>query len=455
MSVPVEKNQEILIDITSMGESGEGIGKLDGFTVFVQDAIPGDRVKTRLIKVKKAYAVGKLIQVIEPSEKRIEAPCPYAAKCGGCQIQHMGYEAQLEQKRLFVESAMTRIGKLDVEVEQVIGMDEPFRYRNKGQYPVGGSTQQPLIGFYRARSHDVIDMDACLLQSEAADRVVSVVKKAITQHGWQVYDEKTKKGLMRHILIRSASKTGDMMVVFVVNGKNLPGMKHVIDDLLEEVPEIKSIILNENKSKGNRVLGFKNRTLWGDDKITDYIGELSFEISPLSFFQVNPIQTEKLYSKALEFAQLTGDETVFDIYCGIGSISLFLAQNAGKVIGVEVVEDAVEDARANAKRNGLNNTEFHVGAAERVIPELYNKGYKADVVVVDPPRKGCDEIVLRTISEMNPERIVYVSCKPSTLARDLRILEDLGYETIAVQPVDMFPHTGHVETVVLMSRVEK
>lgn len=261
MTVPVEKNQEITIDITSMGEAGEGIGKLDGFTVFVQDAIPGDRIKARLIKVKKAYAVGKLIQVIEPSEKRIEAPCPYAAKCGGCQIQHMGYEAQLEQKRIFVESAMTRIGKLDVQVEPVIGMDEPFRYRNKGQYPVGGSSKHPLIGFYRARSHDVIDMDTCLLQSEAADKVVSVIKEAITQHEWQIYDEKTKNGLIRHILIRSAYKTGDMMVVFVINGKQLPGMKYVIDDLLEEVPAIKSIILNENKSKGNRVLGFKNRTL--------------------------------------------------------------------------------------------------------------------------------------------------------------------------------------------------
>ncbi len=448
MSIPVEKNQEIKIDITSMGEAGEGIGKIDGFTVFVQDAIVGDHVLAKLIKVKKAYAVGKLLRILEPSDDRTQPPCPYAEKCGGCQIQHMTYHAQLRQKHDFVQSALDRIAKIDVEAQPVIGMDEPFRYRNKGQYPVGGDETRPLIGFYRARSHDVIDVKACLLQSEAADGVVELIRKAIVVNKWKIYDEKTRKGLLRHVLIRSAYKTGDIMIVFVVNGSKLPGMKNLIDALTNAYDEVKSVIINENKSTGNRVLGYKNKTIWGADKITDYIGDLSFEISPLSFFQVNPVQTEKLYGKALEFAELTGEETVFDIYCGIGSISLFLAQKAKRVIGVEIVEDAILDARANALRNGLDNTEFHVGAAETLIPELYEKGYKADVVVVDPPRKGCEQIVLETIANMKPKRIVYVSCKPSTLARDLRILEDLGYKTQQVQPVDMFPHTGHVECVV-------
>ena len=454
MSIPVQKNETILIDIVSIGEAGEGIGKIDGFTLFIHGAIPGDKVKAKIIKVKKAYGIGKLIQVVTPSVDRVNPPCPYVDQCGGCQVQHVDYSAQLRYKHDFVKSSMERIGKIDVEVEPTLGMDDPFRYRNKGQYPVGGETKSPKIGFFKARTHEVIDVDVCLLQSKAADLVVNIIREELPKLNWPIYDEKKNKGFLRHILVRTAYKTGDMMLVFVVKGNKLQGAHKLIDRLRAEVPELKSIILNENKSKGNRVLGFKNKTVWGDDKITDYIGDLSFEISPLSFFQVNPVQTEKLYGKALEFAGLTGVETVFDIYCGIGSISLFLAQKAKKVIGVEIVEDAIKDARANAIRNGLINTEFHVGAAEVVIPELYEKGYKADVVVVDPPRKGCDEVVLQTIANMKPDRIVYVSCKASTLARDLRILEDLGYKTTKVQPVDMFPMTGHVETVVQMQRKE-
>ncbi|WP_430885551.1 23S rRNA (uracil(1939)-C(5))-methyltransferase RlmD [Fusibacter sp. JL216-2] len=447
MSIPVQKNEYIELDIVSLGEAGEGIGRVDGFTIFVHGAVPGDKVKAKLIKVKKTYAVGKLDEVIKSSEDRVDPPCPYVSQCGGCQIQHIDYKAQLAYKREFVQSAMDRIGKIDVEVLPTIGMDEPFRYRNKGQYPVGGTTDQPKIGFFKARTHEVIDVDVCRLQSTSADKAVSIIRQELPKLGWPIYNEKTHKGFLRHVLIRTAHKTGDMMVVFVVKGNKLRGAQPLIDRLLAEVPEIKSIILNENKSKGNRVLGFTNKTIWGSDKITDYIKDLSFEISPLSFFQVNPVQTEKLYSKALEYAELTGDETVFDIYCGIGSISLFLAQKAKLVVGVEIVEDAIKDAQANAKRNGFDNTDFHTGAAETIIPELYKKGYKADVVVVDPPRKGCDEIVLKTIADMAPKRVVYVSCKPSTLARDLRILEDLGYKTVKVQPVDMFAHTGHVETV--------
>lgn len=452
MSIPVQKNEIILIDIVSIGEAGEGIGKLDGFTVFIHGAIPGDKVRAKIVKVKKAYAVGKLEQVVTPSADRVKAPCPYVDRCGGCQIQHVAYDAQLRYKNESVQASMDRIGKIDIDVMPTIGMDDPFRYRNKGQYPVGGDASAPKIGFFKARTHEVIDVDVCLLQSKSADLAVNIIREELPKLKWPIYDEKKNKGFLRHILIRTAYKTGDMMLVFVVKGNKLQGAHKLIDRLTVEVPDLKSIILNENKTKGNRVLGLKNKTIWGDDKITDYINDLSFEISPLSFFQVNPVQTEKLYGKALEYAELTGEETVFDVYCGIGSISLFLAQKAKKVIGVEIVEDAVKDAKANAVRNGLDNTEFHIGAAETVIPDLYDKGYKADVVVVDPPRKGCDEVVLQTIANMCPDRIVYVSCKPSTLARDLRILEDLGYKTVKVQPVDMFPMTGHVETVVQLTK---
>jgi len=448
MNIPVEKNESIVLDIVSIGETGEGIGRPDGFTVFVHGAIPGDQVKAKIIKVKKTFAIGRLEEIITASKDRIEPPCPYANKCGGCQMQHVSYEAQLSYKQDFVESAMTRIAKIDTAIAPIVGMDEPFRYRNKGQYPVGGDKTNPKIGLYRSRSHDIVDVDVCLLQRESADKVIKIVREMLPTVGWSIFDEKTGKGFLRHILIRTAYKTGDLMVVFVVNGFTLPNVEPLVNRMIDDVPELRAVLMNENKAKSNKILGKKNKVVWGDEKIIDYIGDLSFEISPLSFFQVNPVQTEKLYSTALEFAELTGEETVFDIYCGIGSISLFLAQKAKKVIGVEVVSDAIRDAKANAKRNGLDNCEFHVGLAEHVIPELYTKDYRADVVVVDPPRKGCDAAVLETIAKMDPKRVVYVSCKPSTLARDIRILEDLGYKTTKIQPVDMFPMTGHVETVV-------
>jgi len=448
MKLPVEKNESITLDIVSIGEMGEGIGRIDGFTVFVQGAIPGDVVTARIIKVKKAFAIGRLEQIVTPSEDRVEPPCPHANLCGGCQIQHADYKAQLRYKQDFVESAMSRIGKIETTIEPVIGMENPLRYRNKGQYPVGGDKTSPKIGLYRARSHDIVDVDVCLLQKEASDKVVNMIREALPALGWSIYNEDTKKGFLRHILIRNSFKTGDLMLVFVVTGSKLPNVEPLVNRMIDEVPELKSVILNENKVNSNKVLGRRNITIWGDEKITDSIGDLLYEISPTSFFQVNPVQTEKLFNIAYDYAELTGEETVFDIYCGIGSISLFMAKNAKKVIGVESVSAAINDAKENAKRNGLENCEFHTGLAEQVIPELYEQGYKADVVVVDPPRKGCDPIVLDTIVQMNPERIVYVSCKPSTLARDLRILEDNGYKTTKVQPVDMFPMTGHVETVV-------
>ncbi len=448
MSLPVQKNESIVLDIVSIGEGGEGIGRPDGFTVFVHGAIPGDQIKAKIIKVKKTFAIGRLEEIIVESEDRITPPCPYANKCGGCQMQHASYDAQLNYKQEFVESAMTRIAKIDTPVERIIGMEEPFRYRNKGMYPVAGDKKNPKIGLYRSRSHDVVDVDVCLLQRESADKVVSMIREALPELGWSIYNEETGKGFLRHILIRTAYKTGDLMLVFVINGYKITGIEPFVNRLIDEVPELRSVILNENKAKSNKVLGTKNKVIWGNDKIMDFIGDLAFEISPLSFFQVNPVQTEVLYSKALEFAELTGEETVFDIYCGIGSISLFLAQKAKKVIGVEVVGDAVRDAKENAKHNAIDNCEFHTGLAERVIPALYEEGQRADVVVVDPPRKGCDPIVLETIVKMDPKRVVYVSCKPSTLARDLAILKEAGYETTKVQPVDMFPMTGHVETVV-------
>ncbi len=452
MSIPVQKNQIIRMDIEGLGDSGEGIGRVDGFTVFVQGGIPGDHLSVEIIKVKKQYAMGVLKQVIRPSDARRKPSCPYAKKCGGCQMQHVNYVDQLTFKKKAVESAVTRIGKLEgVPVHEVLGMDDPYCYRNKGQYPVAlGHKDKVDLGFYRQRSHDVVDVEVCELQHLSANAVARVIRHWAKDNKITIYDEKKHKGLLRHVLVRTAHGSGAVMVVLVTKGTQVPSTNDLIKRLQEAVPGVASLIQNINTSKGNRVLGFENVTLWGADKIEDNIGDLTFEISPLSFFQVNPVQTEVLYGKALEYAALTGEETVVDLYCGIGTISLFLAQKAKKVVGVEIIEDAILDARKNAQANGIENAEFHVGAAEEVIPKLYEEGLQADVVVVDPPRKGCDEIVLKTIGKMRPERVVYVSCKASTMARDLRLLEDMGYKTQEVQPVDMFPWTYHVETIVAL-----
>ncbi|SKC92813.1 23S rRNA (uracil(1939)-C(5))-methyltransferase RlmD [Maledivibacter halophilus] len=450
---PVEKGKKYELKVVDIGNSGEGIGKIQGFTVFVEGAVPEDKLLIEITKAKKTYAIGKIIKIEKPSPYRIKPICDVVHKCGGCQIQHIDYPYQLQLKKNIVKSAVERIGKLEnVLVHDVLGMDEPYKYRNKAQFPISMEKGCSIIGFYRKGTHKIVNIKNCKIQHDINDKVLNIFKKFIDEKKISAYDEKSGRGLIRHVLTRVSYATGDLMIVIITNGKNIKFKNELVDRLISEIPQIKSIVQNINTKKTNVILGNQCKTLYGSDKIVDYIGDLKFEISPLSFFQVNPFQTKVLYDKAMEYANLTGNETVFDIYCGIGTISLFLAQRAKKVYGIEVIEEAIKDANENAKLNNIDNAEFFVGKAEKVVPKLYKKGLKADVVVVDPPRKGCEKTVLETIAKMEPKRVVYVSCKPSTLARDLKILDELGYETVEIQPVDMFPHTMHCEVIVKLEK---
>lgn len=469
--VPVEKNQYIELEITGLNHDGHGVGRYQGFTLFVPNVIPGEIVKVKVIKVQKSYGVGRLIEVIKPSPHRVEPPCPVYYRCGGCQLQHMAYEEQLRQKRLLVVDSLVRIGGLRVAgfendhgsqdelvvVHPTIGMDNPWQYRNKTQVPVGEQEGSLVTGFFAVRSHDIVPTESCAIQHENNDRAVQVIRRVGQELGISAYDEELHTGLLRHIVVRTGFRTGDVMVVLVINAPDLPEERQkerLVGALREEVPGLKSVMLNINRKRTNVIFGDEMKLLWGEEYIYDYIEDVKFAISARSFYQVNPVQTEKLYGKALEYAQLTGKETVIDAYCGVGTISLFLARHAGRVYGVEVVGDAVADARRNARLNGMENVEFAVGESEKVIPWWYAQGIRADVVVVDPPRKGCDPALLETIIKMRPQRVVYVSCNPSTLARDLRVLEDGGFRTVEVQPVDMFPQTGHVECVIGIQRID-
>lgn len=455
-SIPIKEGESYLIEIQDIGDNGEGIGKVDGFTVFIEGGVPKDRVFVKITKAKKNYGTGKIVDYVEYSPYRTNPKCPITEECGGCQIQHIDYQSQLNMKKKKVEDAIKRIGKLDdVKIHGVIGMNDPFRYRNKAQFPIGNDNGNTIIGFYKKGTHDIIDTKSCKLQHKTNDLIVEFFKALIEEKNLSVYDEKNGKGLLRHIITRTSFGTGELMLVIVTNGRELPHEKEIVERITKKIPKVKSIVQNINKKRTNVVLGRENKILYRDDHIIDNIGELKFKISPQSFFQVNPLQTSILYEKALEYAGLSGNEIVFDIYCGIGTISLFLAKKAKKVYGIEVVEAAIKDAKENASLNNIDNAEFFTGKAEDIIPKMYKEGHKADVVVIDPPRKGCDEKVLQTIARMNPQKIVYVSCKPSTLARDLKILDELGYRTVEIQPVDMFPHTSHVECVVKIYRKDK
>ena len=448
------KNDIVTLEIVDCGTDGEGIGKADGFTVFVKDAVIGDTVKAKIMKAKKNYGYGRLMEILRPSPYRVEPVCPSARQCGGCQLQAVSYEEQKVFKEKKLRGHLERIGGFhDLPMEPLIGMDEPYHYRNKAQFPVGRNKEGRIItGFYAGRTHAIIENRDCALgipqNKDVLDRVIAHMEK----YNIAPYDEMTGRGLVRHIFVRYGFFTGEIMVCLIINGQELPHQKELIEKLCE-MPGMTSISLNINKKRNNVILGDKVKTIWGQEFITDKIGDISYEISPLSFFQVNPKQTWKLYSKALEYADLHGEETVWDLYCGIGTISLFLAQKARFVRGVEIVPAAIEDAKRNAKINNIENVEFFVGKAEEVLPREYEKnGVYADVIVVDPPRKGCDEMLLKTILKMQPKRVVYVSCDSATLARDLRFLCDNGYELKKVCGVDQFPQTVHVETVVLLSQ---
>lgn len=448
------KDREYEVDVVDIGQGGVGIGKHDGFTVFVDGGLISDKLKVKITKSKKNYAVGEIVEIIEKSPFRVERVCSdKLSDCGGCQIQELDYQKQLDIKTNEVKQTISRIGKLnDTLVHPTLGMENPFRYRNKAQFPIQKIDGKTVIGFYKKKSHDVIPTDKCIIQHDVNDKIIKIIKTYIKAYNVSIYDEKTHTGVLRHLVTKVGFETKEVMVVLVANGKKLPYLNELASVLKENVPGFKTLVLNTNREKTNVILGKENKIIYGDGKINDYIGDLVFEISPLSFFQVNPSQTEVLYNKALEYADLKENDTVFDVYCGIGTISLFLAQKAKKVYGVEIVGDAIKDAKINAKLNKLENTEFFVGKAEDVVPKLYKEGKTANVVVVDPPRKGCEESVLDTIVSMEPDKVVYVSCNPSTLARDLAYLDERGYKCKEIQPVDMFPHTMHVESVALLCR---
>lgn len=452
-NLPVKINEIYDIEIENLSSNGQGIGRIDGYTLFVEGALPNERVRVEITKTNKNYGFAKLLQVVEKSPARVSPICEHFGECGGCQLQHMDYSSQLEFKTQTVKDALTRIGKLtDIEVLPTIGMGFPTRYRNKAQLPVGMDDEGAILGFFCRRSHDIVDMNTCLIQVTANDEIGAIIRNFIDKYNVSVYDENTHRGIIRHIVTKVGFSTGEILVVIVTNGDSLPHKEDLVDMLQEKIEGIVGIVQNINNRKTNVILGKDNVVLWGRDHIIDTIGEYKFRISPLSFFQVNSVQTEVLYGKALTYAKLSGEETVFDVYCGIGTISLFLAKYAKKVYGIEIVEDAVEDAKKNAKLNGIENVEFIAGEAERIVPDLMSRAIRPDVVVLDPPRKGCDRGLLEVIAKAEPSRIVYVSCNPATLARDLGYLKEYGYVAHEAQPVDMFPYTNHVECIALIQR---
>ena len=474
----MKKNDSIELKIEDMGVDGEGIGKYEGMTFFVKDAVIGDTIRAGITKLKKNYGYARVQEILEPSPYRVQPECPLYARCGGCQIQAMDYRQQLCYKQKKVRGNLIRIGGfapelIDSVMEEIVGMEQPYRYRNKAQFPIGADRDgMPVAGFYAARTHNIIPVEDCKLGVTQNEQILGVVLSYMRENGVRPYDETTGRGLVRHVLIRYGFTSKELMVCLVINRETLPQEKKLVDALCK-IEGMTSISVNINRKNTNVILGEETRTVWGSDYITDQIHlrdcdhdfaltdtAIAYHISPQSFYQVNPVQTEKLYSLALSYAGLTGRETVWDLYCGIGTISLFLAQKAGKVYGVEIVPQAIEDARSNAALNGITNASFFVGKAEEVLPEFYEKESRKpdadmlhpDVIVVDPPRKGCDEKCLETMLRMEPDRIVYVSCDPATLARDLKILCEGGYELRKVRPVDQFGHTTHVETVVLLSK---
>ena len=490
----IQKNDELELLIEDITAEGEGIGRADGLALFVKDAITGDRVRVKVMKMKKTYGYARLLEILEPSPARTEPVCPVARQCGGCQLQHMKYAEQLKYKENKVKNCLERIGGLRVQkaaelmkeeglagyetgcepvfvkealvedacegtsaaiFEPIIGMEEPFYYRNKAQFPVGRDKEGKLVtGFYAGRTHSIIDISHCYIQAKVNETLLAEVKAFLVEENIEPYNEETHSGLVRHILTRVGFTTDEIMVCLILNGEKLPASDKLVERL-KKIEGMTSICINVNTEKTNVILGKKVKVLWGQGYITDYIGDIKYQISPLSFYQVNPVQTRRLYETALEYAGLTGNEVVWDLYCGIGTISLFLAQQAKQVYGVEIVPQAIEDAKKNAEINGMDNVEFFVGAAEEVLPQKYkesNGAMKAQVIVVDPPRKGCDERLLETVVRMEPERIVYVSCDPATLARDLKYLEGNGYQVRRVRACDMFGQSVHVETVCLLSK---
>lgn len=450
-AIPVIKGKNYIVDIKSLGHSAEGVGRVDDFTVFVPGALVGEQVEARITEVKKNYAMAAIAKIVRKSPERVVPSCEIYEKCGGCQLQHLSYAGQLQVKRQQVVDAVERIGKQkSVQIYPTIGAANPWNYRNKMQFPIGLQKKQVVIGCFAQGSHNIIDTRNCRIQEEANNAIANAMREIVQELSIHVYDEKTQKGTLRHVIGRVGSD--GVMVVLVTAGKVLPHAAEIVAKLRAKVPNLVSVMQNINPKTTNMIMGDITKHIWGQNTILAKLEDLTFHISARSFFQVNTKQAEVLYNKALEYAGLTGKETVIDAYCGTGTISLFLAKRAKNVIGIEIVEPAIRDAKKNAQDNNVKNVEFIVGDATAVMPQLYKQGIKPDVIVVDPPRVGCTPRVLQTFAAMKPQRIVYVSCYPASLARDLEILGSLGYKTIKIQPVDMFPQTSHIESVVLLQR---
>lgn len=449
--IPVEKNKEYVVEIIDNGFEGEGIAKIEGYTIFVPNAIKGEKVKILIVKVLSSHAFGKIIEVIEASKYRVESDCSTYKRCGGCNLRHIKYEKTLEMKQNAVQSLVNKTLNNKIKVSKVVGMENPFYYRNKAQYPVGlDKNGNPVIGVFANRTHEIIQMQDCKIQHKESEKIAKYIFDLWNKKNLSIYNETTGKGLLRHIVIKIGFKTNEIMCILVVNGVDIPNEAQIIEQVVNRFPNVKTIVKNINTKNTNVILGKKNINIYGDGTISDKLGNLVFKISPLSFYQVNPVQTEKLYSIGVEAAKITNDDVVFDLYCGIGTISLFMAQYAKKVYGVEIVEQAVEMAKENAKINGIDNVDFFAGDVEHVLDDLINrKKIIPDVVMIDPPRKGLDKKSIQNLLSVAPKRLVYISCNPATLVRDLASFED-KYEIKSITPVDMFPFTSSIETVTVL-----
>jgi 23S rRNA (uracil1939-C5)-methyltransferase len=453
MAKPVKKGDITEIEIIDLNFRGQGVGKIDNYVIFVNNTLPGDKLKVKIIKAISKYGIGEVVEYLERSEKFENPQCPYFFDCGGCQIMHMKYKEQLKYKRDILINELNRnnLGNIDnVKIKKTIGMKKPYRYRNKGAFPLNISNGKLLIGPYEKGSHNIVNIDDCLIQNQWTEDIINILRSFIIRNNISIYNERTHKGSIRHILMRNNQKN-EIMLVIISKDNIKSKLIDFVEKITKKITNIKSVFLNINDEKTNRILGNKNILLYGDEYIKDNIFDLKFKVFPQTFFQVNHTQTDKLYSKAIEYADIKDTDIVYDLYCGVGTISLIAANKAKEVHGIEIVKESISSAEENKKENEVQNANFHLGSVENVFPKLYNKGIKADIVILDPPRKGCEESVLKTLKDMNPRKIVYVSCNPSTLARDLKILNNYGYNINEMQPVDMFPHSVHVETVVLLS----
>ena len=447
----IQKNQEYIVEIMDNGYEGEGIAKIDNFTIFVPGAIKGEKVKILIVKVLSSHAFGKIKEIINKSDFRQESDCSTYKRCGGCNLRHIKYNQTLRIKQNAVQSLVNKTLRNKIEVQETVGMENPFHYRNKAQYPFGVNKEgEPVIGVFANRTHEVIPMENCLIQNPQSEEIAKYILNFIKENKISIYNEKTGRGLFRHVVIKFGIKTGQIMCILVLNGKNIPNEKQLVEELIKRFQSIESIVKNINMKNTNVILGQENINIYGNGYIKDKLGEYTFKISPLSFYQVNPIQAEKLYNSGVKMAQISREDTVFDLYCGIGTISLFMANYAKKVYGIEIVKEAIDAANENAKINHVNNIEFYAGDVEIVLDDLINnRGITADIVMFDPPRKGLDRNTINNILKIKPKKIVYISCNPATLIRDLALFEE-QYEIKTIVPVDMFPWTSHVECVTVL-----